>query len=115
MKRIAILVAAVSAAAIPAQAEFFGWRVNNVANWDVLNIRTAPTPNASILVGYPNATPLSLTGKCTGGLKLDAINGLPKWKQVQAVRYRWCEVWLDPTGNGNYRSGWVYGKYLAPL
>lgn len=114
----AVLLAAVACgllAAVPARAEFFGWQVANVESWDVLNVRAAPNSAAGILVGYPNATPLSLTGTCTGGLKLDNINGWPKHQQALAVRYRWCEAWIDPRGDGNWRSGWVYGKYIAPL
>ena len=116
MSRIALLaLAGLVTAAVPAHAEFFGWQVANVESWDVLNVRAAPNSAADILVGYPNATPLSLTGNCTGGLKLDNINGLPKFQQRSAVRYRWCEAWIDPQGNGNFQSGWVYGKYIAPL
>jgi hypothetical protein len=113
----ATLLAAVAAfiATVPAHAEFFGWRVANVAGWDVLNVRSAPSSASDILVGYPNATPLSLTGKCTGGLKLDTINGWAKQQQVAAVRYRWCEAWIDPQADGNWRSGWVYGKYIEPM
>ena len=111
----AVAIAGFLATALPANAEFFGWQVVNVANWDVLNIRAAPASAAAILVGYPTGTALSLTGNCTGGLKLDDINGKPKFQQTAAVRYRWCEVWVDPQGDGNYRSGWVYGKYIAPL
>jgi hypothetical protein len=115
MRRIALLAAAFAAVAAPAHAEFFGWQVANVASWDVLNVRAAPVSNAPILVGYPAGTPLSLTGKCTGGLNLDTINGWPKANQVAAVRYRWCQAWVDPVGNGNWQSGWVYGRYIAPL
>ena len=116
MSRIALLaLAGLVTAAVPAHAEFFGWQVANVESWDVLNVRAAPNSAADILVGYPNATPLSLTGNCTGGLKLDNINGLPKFQQRSAVCYRWCEAWIDPQGNGNFQSGWVYGKYIAPL
>jgi hypothetical protein len=114
--RTALLAAAgLLALSIPASAEFFGWRVTNVESWDVLNVRSEPTSSAVILVGYPNGTPLSLTGSCTGGLKLDDINGRPKFQQTAAVRYRWCEVWVDPLGDGNYQTGWVYGKYITPL
>jgi hypothetical protein len=115
LKSAAFLAAAVFAVSAPAHAEFFGWQVVNVASWDVLNVRAAPTSASPILVGYPAGTALSLTGKCTGGLKLDTINGWPKANQVSAVRYRWCEVWVDPTGAGNWQSGWVYGRYIAPL
>lgn len=119
MIRLAIAAAAVAASLVasvlPASAEFFGWQVTGVPAWDVLNVRAYPSSQSQILVGYPNGTALSLTGKCTARLKLDDINGWPKWKQVQAVRYRWCEAWLDPQGNGNYRPGWVYGKFIRPL
>lgn len=111
----ALAAVAVVASTLPSAAEFFGWQVTNVANWDVLNVRAYPSPISQILVGYPNGTALSLTGKCTAGLKLDAINGKPKWQQVQAVRFRWCEAWVDPLGDGNFRTGWVYGKFIAPL
>ncbi len=103
------------ASTLPSAAEFFGWQVTNVADWDVLNVRAYPSSMSQILVGYPNGTPLSLTGKCTAGLKLDNINGKPKWQQVQAVRFRWCETWVDPLGDGNFRPGWVYGKFISPL
>ena len=108
-------IAGYLATALPANAEFFGWQVVNVAAWDVLNVRAAPASSAAILVGYPTGTALSLTGSCTGGLKLDDINGKPKFQQTAAVRYRWCEVWVDPAGDGNYQAGWVYGKYISPL
>ena len=107
--------AGILASALPASAEFFGWQVTNVEDWDVLNVRAAPNSAAPILVGYPNGTALSLTGNCTGGLKLDDINGKPKFQQTAAVRYRWCETWIDPLGDGNYQSGWVYGKFIEPL
>jgi hypothetical protein len=111
----AALAAAIVAAALPAHAEFFGWRVTGVAASDVLNVRAWPANFSRILVGYPNGTALSLTGKCTGGVKLDAINGWPAAAQAAAVRARWCEIWLDPLGDGNFRAGWVYGKFIAPL
>lgn len=112
----AVITAAGMAASIgPAAAEFFGWQVANVANWDVLNVRAWPASYSQILVAYPNGTPLSLTGKCTNGLNLNQIAGLPPGQQAAQVRYRWCEVWVDPLGNGNFRTGWVYGRYIKPL
>ncbi|TIU63025.1 MAG: SH3 domain-containing protein, partial [Mesorhizobium sp.] len=27
---------------------------------------------------------------------------------------RWCEIWHDPSRNGHFVAGWVYGKYIAP-
>ena len=111
-----LLVCAALASSLPANASaFFAWRVADVAPNDVLNVRAWPASTSQILVGYPNGTVLSMTGKCTGGVKLDDINGLPAWKQRQIVRFLWCEAWLDPAGNGNFRKGWVYGRYIRPM
>ena len=107
--------AGLTATATTAAAEFFGWQVANVANWDVLNVRAWPANYSQILVAYPNGTPLSLTGKCTRGVDLNQIAGWPPAAQAQAVRYAWCEVWVDPLGNGNFRTAWVYGRYIKPL
>ena len=74
-----------------------------------------PASTSKILVAYPNGIKLSMTGRCTGGVNLGDINGQPKWQQRQAVRYRWCEAWVDPQGNGQYRTAWVYGRFIAPL
>ena len=112
----ALVMGAVALAGQPAHASaFFGWRVVDVPPNDVLNIRAYPSPTSRILVGYPNGTPLSLTGRCTGGVNIGDINGLPAWKQRQIVRHLWCALWLDPTGNGNFREGWVYGRYIRPM
>jgi hypothetical protein len=93
---------------------FFAWSIADVPAWDTLNIRAWPSSKSQILVAYPNGTLLSMTGKCTGGVNLGSIAGLPAWQQRQYVRYAWCEAWIDPNGNGQYRTAWVYGKYLAP-
>ncbi len=119
MKRI--LAAGLVAASLLASATsgnasaFFGWAVTDVPAWDTLNVRAWPSSNSQILVAYPNGTMLSMTGKCTGGVQLGAIAGWPSWRQRQAVRYAWCEAWLDPEGDGTHRNGWVYGKYIRPL
>jgi len=110
-----LAVAGVTASETTAAAEFFGWQVANVANWDVLNVRAWPANYSQILVAYPNGTPLSLTGKCTRGVDLNQIAGWPPAAQAEAVRYAWCEVWVDPLGNGNFRTAWVYGRYIKPL
>ena len=57
---------------------------------------------------------LLMTGRCTDGLNLFDISGKSDWAQRQAVRYRWCEVWHDPKQNGDFTTGWVYGKYIRP-
>ena len=94
---------------------FVGWQVTGVSKGDLLNVRAYPSPRSRILVGYPNGTRLSMTGRCTGGVRLDRIQRLPPWNQRRQVRYEWCETWLDPLGNGNFRNGWVYGRYIRPL
>src|SRR5688572_13250780 len=78
---------------------FVAWRVTGVAADDLLNVRAYPSSGSRILVGYPNGTRLSMTGRCTGGVQLDEIGGLPSWQQRQMVRYQWCETWLDPDGD----------------
>ena len=52
--------------------------------------------------------------KCTGGVRLDDIQGLPAAQQRELVRAKWCEVWLDPYGTGEFRNGWVFGRYIRP-
>ena len=112
-----ILVLLVTAAAMHTAnaSAFFGWQVAGVAAGDVLMVRAFPDPASRILVGYPSGTPLSLTGRCTGGLDLNTINGLPASAQVSAVRDHWCQVWVDPHASGNWQSGWVSGRYIRPL
>ena len=111
------LIAATSAFAFVAPAvssTFVAWRISGVAANDLLNVRAFPSNNSRILVGYPSGTTLSMTGKCTGGVRLDEIQNQPNWKQRQMVRYKWCEAWLDPKGDGEFRTGWVYGRYIRP-
>jgi hypothetical protein len=111
-----LAVAALAATVAPGSAStFFGWRVADVPKWDTLNVRAWPSSGSKILAAYPNGTSLSMTGKCTGGVHFDDISGWPKWKQREAVRTVWCETWIDPTGNGQFRTAWVYGRYIAPL
>lgn len=110
------IVAGSAALAAPSFASaFFGWAVAGVPQWDTLNVRAWPSSQSTILVAYPNGVALSMTGKCTGGVSLGAIAGWPHQAQRNAVRTAWCEAWLDPEGDGSYRTGWVYGKYIRPM
>ncbi len=109
--------AACLAASVPSVSNasaFVAWEVYNVPWGDVLNARKYPSSQSQVQAAYPNGTVLSMTGRCTGGVDLFAIQNQPQWKQRQAVRYRWCEIWHDPAQNGNFRTGWVYGKYITP-
>ena len=109
------LVSTISAWAGQAQsAVFAAWQVNNVAYGDTLNVRKYPANNSQKQSAYPNGTVLQMTGKCTGGINLIEISGMPAWKQSQLVRYRWCQIWHDPSQSGNFVTGWVYGKYITP-
>ncbi|HEV2557477.1 MAG TPA: SH3 domain-containing protein [Microvirga sp.] len=111
----AVLAWALAAAVAPAGASaLFGWQVADVPPGDLLNVRAFPSHRSRVLVGYANGTPLSLTGRCRGR-HLGAVAGQPHWRQRQAVRDTWCEVWLDPTGRGEFRTGWVRGRYISPL
>ena len=99
-----------------AQATVFAaWEVSGVAFGDTLNVRKFPSSTSQKQSAYPNGTALSMTGRCTGeGPNLLDIVSWSEKKQKQAVRHRWCEVWHDPAQNGNFVTGWVYGKYIAP-
>ncbi|WP_348625469.1 SH3 domain-containing protein [Mesorhizobium sp. LSJC269B00] len=93
---------------------FAAWQVAGVPFGDTLNVRKYPSGTSQKQAAYPNGTILQMTGKCTSGLNLLEIAGQPHWKQKQAIRYQWCQVWHDPAQNGAFVSGWVYGKYLTP-
>lgn len=97
-----------------AASAFVAWQIADVPWGDVLNVRKYPSSGSQIQSAYPNGTVLSMTGRCTGGIDLFDIQGLAHWKQRQIVRYKWCEVWHDPAQNGNFKAGWVYGKYIKP-
>lgn len=115
---IAIAVAvATSGLAFSSQSHatvFAAWQVAGVPFGDTLNARKYPSNGSQKQAAYPNGTVLQMTGRCTGGANLLDIARQPQWKQRQAIRYRWCEVWHDPTQNGHFVTGWVYGKYIAP-
>lgn len=93
---------------------FVAWEVADVAWGDTLNVRKYPSGSSQKQAAYPNGTALQMTGKCTGGVDLFDISGQPAWKQRQTVRFLWCQVWHDPAQNGNFVTGWVYGKYIKP-
>ncbi|MDX8470082.1 SH3 domain-containing protein [Mesorhizobium sp. VK23B] len=93
---------------------FAAWQVAGVPFGDTLNARKYPSNTLQKQAAYPNGTVLQMTGRCTGGIDLLDIAGQPYWKQRQAIRYRWCEVWHDPAQNGHFVTGWVYGKYITP-
>lgn len=95
-------------------AAFAAWEVANVPWGDTLNVRKYPASTSQKQAAYPNGTVLQMTGRCTGGVNLLDIAAQPEWKQEAKVRYRWCEVWHDPANDGNFVTGWVYGKYISP-
>jgi len=94
---------------------FAAWEVANVPWGDTLNVRKYPASTSQKQAAYPNGTALQMTGRCTQDLNLLDISHWPHWKQRQAVRYRWCEVWHDPAHDGNFVTGWVYGRYIKPM
>lgn len=103
-----VALSGIFAATAPSYSSaFFAWQVANVEAWDTLNVRAYPSSKSRILVAYPNGTALSMTGVCTDNLNLNQINGLPAWNQRQHVRYRWCQTWIDPLGNGQFQPAWV--------
>ena len=116
-RMLAVLLAFSSVAAYAGRvdaAAFAAWQVANVPWGDVLNVRKYPSSTSQKQSAYPNGTVLQMTGRCTNGVDLFEISHLPVWQQKQAVRYRWCEVWHDPSNSGDYVTGWVYGRYIQP-
>ena len=112
---VALAAAAIGLASVQATAATFAaWQVANVPFGDTLNVRKYPSSNSQKQAAYPNGAVLQMTGKCTGGVDLLDISGQPKWKQEQLVRHRWCQIWHDPAQNGNFVTGWVYGRYITP-
>ena len=115
--KLLTLAALLGAAVLPSAANastFVAWKVTGVPWGDVLNVRKYPSPNSQKQAAYPNGAVLSMTGPCTGGVNLKDIQGLPKWKQRQIVYGRWCQLWHDPAGNGNFKAGWVRMKFMKP-
>nr|WP_245431404.1 SH3 domain-containing protein [Mesorhizobium atlanticum] len=111
----AAVVAALLAFSTQSHATVFAaWQVAGVPLGDTLNARKYPSNASQKQAAYPNGTVLQMTGRCTGGVNLLDIARQPPWKQRQAIRYRWCEIWHDPAQNGHFVTGWVYGKYIAP-
>jgi hypothetical protein len=95
-------------------ATFTAWQITDVASGDTLNVRKYPSSNSQKQSAYPNGTILQMTGKCSGGINVMHISGQPAWKQRQQVRFSWCQIWHDPAQNGNFVTGWVYGRYIKP-
>jgi hypothetical protein len=118
MKRAAAAALLAAGCALPSApslgSAFVAWKVADVSADDVLMVRAYPNATSRILVGYPEGVMLSMTGRCTGNIHLEQIQGQPAWKQRQLVRSEWCELWLDPYGTGEFRNGWVYGRYIRP-
>lgn len=114
-----VVIAAASAASLSVDLShatvFAAWEVANVPWGDTLNVRKYPAARSQKQAAYPNGTVLQMTGRCTGeGPNLLDVAHLSVRKQMQAVRYRWCEVWHDPAMNGRFVTGWVHGKYIRP-
>lgn len=105
----------IALAVLPASAStFVAWEVANVPWGDTLNVRKYPSSKSQKQSAYPNGTVLQMTGTCTGGVDLHEISGGPGDWQASTVRYRWCQVWHDPAQNGDFVTGWVYGRYIHP-
>ncbi|TPI16098.1 SH3 domain-containing protein [Mesorhizobium sp. B4-1-1] len=111
---VAVLVAGLAFSSQSHATVFAAWQVAGVPFGDTLNARKYPSNASQKQAAYPNGTVLQMTGRCTGGVNLLDIAPQPQWKQRQAIRYRWCEIWHDPAQNGHFVTGWVYGKYIAP-
>jgi uncharacterized protein YraI len=85
------------------------YRVVNVAQNDVLNIRSQPTAKAPKIGEIPAGADCVRNLGCRGGLTLHEFSTLSEAQKAERLRQnpRWCQV--------EYRgiSGWVAGRYLA--
>ena len=85
------------------------YRVVNVAENDVLNIRAQPTAQAPKIGEIPAGADCVRNLGCRGGLTLHEFSTLSEAQKAERLRQnpRWCQV--------EYRgiSGWVAGRYLA--
>lgn len=114
------IVLALASAGVPLAANhsqaaaFTAWEVANVPWGDTLNVRKYPSNASQKQAAYPNGMVLQMTGRCTQGIDILDVEHLPRWKREKLVRYRWCEIWHDPAQNGDFVTGWVYGKYISP-
>lgn len=114
--KILLMALALSSVAATAQASSFtNWQVAGVSFGDTLNVRKYPANSSQKRAAYPNGKILQMTGRCTGGVDLARIQRLPEWKQKEAARTQWCEVTHSPMDGRRSETGWVYGKYIAPL
>lgn len=116
-KTLAAAIAGVTLAGFASGTQastFVAWEVANVPWGDALNVRKYPSNKSQKQSAYPNGTVLQMTGRCTGGVDLFDITHLSRWRQAQTVRYEWCEVWHEPRNDGDFVTGWVYGRYIEP-
>jgi len=119
MKTLIKIALAAGTLAITAPAAmantFVAWQVSDVAWDDVLNARAWPSAQSAVRAGYPNGTTLQMTGRCMNGTDLNDISGLSQGAQRKAVRSTWCQIWHDPGQNGDWQTGWVFGRYIKPM
>lgn len=85
------------------------YRVVNVADNDVLNIRAQPTAKARKIGEIPPGADCVRNLGCQGGLTLHEFTTLSEAQKAERLRQnpRWCQV--------EYQGirGWVAGRYLA--
>ncbi len=86
--------------------DFF--KVNGVANNDVLNMRSKADPNAEKVGEIPSGADCVKNLGCKGGLTMSEFTDLSKSEQavILAKRPRWCQVEYDGT------RGWVSARFL---
>lgn len=117
IRMLVVMVAASGVAGYAGHSQastFAAWQVTDLPWGDTLNVRKYPSSQSQKQAAYPDGTVLSMTGRCTGGVNLFDIAHRSHAAQRQAVRYRWCEVWHEPARDGNFVTGWVYGRYIEP-
>ncbi len=100
----------------PAMASaFVGGTVVMAPASNPLNARAWPSTSSTVQRTYINGDMLSLTGKCKNIVSnvTFTFNTTSYWKMSKPNV--WCKIWHEvPNGSGNYKIGWVRGKFVHP-
>ena len=107
-KTLTLLIIASGLALADADGPDF-YKVNGVANNDVLNIRSEADPGANKVGEIPPEADCVKNLGCKGGLTMSEFTDLSKKEQAAILknRPRWCLVEYQGI------KGWVSARYLA--
>ena len=82
--------------------------VTGVAEGDVLNMRMAPSTDATVIEGIPADTDGLLSFGCIGGLSLSEWQTASETERAASLKARWCLVAYD--GVIGWSAGWFLNE-----